>query len=88
MRNLCVRDRMATDAPLVAMVMGTEGEAIAAGNAVVAAMPTSAAAPLTKPYVVGENEACITHMHAKRTAKNPGSMKIMLKSMINSSYNV
>ena len=52
MRNLCVRDRMATDAPLVAMVMGTEGEAIAAGNAVVAAMPTSAAAPLTKPYVV------------------------------------
>ena len=47
-RNLYVRDRMATDAPLVAMVMGTEGEAIAA----VAAMPTSAAAPLTKPYVV------------------------------------
>ena len=30
---MCVRDRMATDAPLVAMVMGTEGEAIAAGNA-------------------------------------------------------
>ena len=29
MRNLCVRDRMATDAPLVAM----EREAIAAGNA-------------------------------------------------------
>ena len=52
MRNLCVRDRMATDAPLAAMVMGTEGEAIAAGNAVVAAMPTSAAAPLTKSYVV------------------------------------
>ena len=52
MRNLCVRDRMATDAPLAAMVMGTEGEAIAAGNAAVVAMPTSAAAPLTKPYVV------------------------------------
>ena len=45
-------DRMATDAPLAAMVMGTEGEAIAAGNAAVVAIPTSAAAPLTKPYVV------------------------------------
>ena len=45
MRNLCVRDRMATDAPLVATAKGTEGEAIAEGlgNAVVAAMPTSAA---------------------------------------------
>ena len=31
MRNLCVRDRMATDAPLVATVKGTESEAIAAG---------------------------------------------------------
>ena len=30
MRNLCVRDRMATDAPLVATVKGTQGEAIAA----------------------------------------------------------
>jgi len=33
MLNWCVRDRMATDAPLVAM-MGTEGEPLAAGNAV------------------------------------------------------
>ena len=57
MRNLCVRDRMATDAPLVAMVMGTEGEAIAAGNAVVAAMPTSAAVCACRMMMPDQSES-------------------------------